>query len=71
MQINALMSNACSPACPTDLFRDWDENSDGEVDREEFRKAIPLLGFSESLKVVDKCFDLFDADSDGSITCTL
>ena len=27
-----------------DLFREWDDNKDGTVSKEEFRKAMPELG---------------------------
>ena len=27
-----------------DLFREWDTNGDGEVDIDEFRRAMPVLG---------------------------
>lgn len=29
-----------------DLFREWDQDGDGVVDREEFRRALELTGFS-------------------------
>lgn len=49
-------------------FRDIDDNGDGTLQPEEFRKALLIHG----MKVSDEKFDIlwkqFDADGDGSIT---
>ena len=53
-----------------DLFRDLDLNEDGTVSKREFRKALPLLGFSlptASRRDIDLLFDEFDANGDGQI----
>ena len=53
-----------------DLFRDLDLNEDGTVSKREFRKALPLLGFSlptASRRDIDLLFEEFDANGDGQI----
>ena len=50
-----------------DLFQRWDVNGDGEITKEEFRKAIPELGLANG-GFVDELFDSFDIDSSGAIT---
>ena len=51
-----------------ELFREWDEDGNGEISRGEFYKALPLLGVSPRREVVDELFDLFDADASGAIS---
>ena len=51
-----------------DLFREWDEDNDGLVSREEFRRALPLLGLHASTAQFDELFDEFDVDKGGSIS---
>jgi Ca2+-binding EF-hand superfamily protein len=53
-----------------DLFRSWDMNGDGEISRDEFRRAIPLLGISvpHGTEGIDSMFDAFDATGSGSIS---
>ena len=43
-----------------DLFREWDEDGDGEVDKFEFRKAMPMLGLHATKDHIDALFDSFD-----------
>ena len=50
-----------------DLFLEWDEDGDGEVDRKEFHKAMPMLGLHAAKEHIDALFDLFDSDGGGSI----
>jgi len=50
-----------------DLFRNWDENGDGEVSRKEFRRAMPALGMDLPVDVIDDLFDQYDPDKSGSI----
>ena len=35
----------------------WDTNGDGTIDRKEFHKALPLLGFDAPKKEIDALFD--------------
>jgi len=48
-----------------DLFRDWDENGDGEISKKEFRKAMPKLGFNLPPDLIDEVFDGYDLDGSG------
>ena len=53
-----------------ELFIMWDEDDDGSISKREFRKALPLLGFSlptASRRDIDLLFDEFDANGDGQI----
>ena len=50
-----------------DLFRDWDDDGNGKVDKKEFRKAMKALGLDVPRKEVDRLFDSFDPDGGGSI----
>ena len=45
-----------------DLFKDWDEDGNGCVNKKEFRKAVATLGLDASKKEVDALFDSFDPD---------
>lgn len=60
----AMMANR---ARVLDLFREWDEDGDGLVDRAEFRKAVRALGFSAARADVDDLFAEFDRDGSGVI----
>jgi len=50
-----------------DMFREWDVNNDGQVSKEEFRRAMPLLGLDVPTAEVDRLFDEFDKDGGGEI----
>jgi len=50
-----------------DLFREWDEDGDGTVDKKEFRRAMPLIGFDVPRKEIDALFDEWDPDGSGTI----
>ena len=52
----------------TDLFREWDENVDGDISREEFRKAMGMLGMHASAESINAVFDEFDCDGNGTIS---
>ena len=51
-----------------DLFREWDDDGNGEITKEEFRKAIPRLGLVGHSDSIDTLFDEFDLDHGGTIT---
>lgn len=51
-----------------DLFRSLDRDGDGKVTRDEFRQALPLVGFDSSqTDVVDDLFRELDGDGNGTI----
>ena len=50
-----------------DLFREWDENGDGEITKKEFCQAMPRLGIEAPRKDIELLFDSFDPDGGGSI----
>ena len=45
-----------------DLFRAWDEDRSGSVDKKEFHRAIRSLGFDVQMEDSDAVFDSLDAD---------
>ena len=50
-----------------DLFREWDDDGNGALDKKEMRQAIAALGYEASKKEVDKFFDSIDTDESGWI----
>lgn len=50
-----------------DLFKTWDEDGSGEVDRKEFRRAMKSLGFTADNAEIDAVFAEFDTDGGGTI----
>ena len=53
-----------------DLFRDWDENGDGQISKAEFRQAMPLLGYDLPPEEIDKVFNEYDPGTPASIIHT-
>ena len=53
-----------------DLFRSWDEDEGGTIERDEFHKAMSQLGVTAHKAVVDHLFDSFDLDHSGYIEYT-
>jgi hypothetical protein len=51
-----------------DLFKDWDKDGNGKVSKEEFRKAMGLLGFSVPAEDIDALFDSWDPDGSGVLS---
>jgi len=51
-----------------DLFREFDENGDGEISQDEFSKALPMLGVPADKAQATRVFDDFDVDSSGAIS---
>eukprot|EP00908_Phaeocystis_cordata_P008721 Transcript_19417.p1 GENE.Transcript_19417~~Transcript_19417.p1 ORF type:complete len:535 (-),score=269.20 Transcript_19417:110-1714(-) len=50
-----------------DLFREWDENEDGEISKKEFKQAMKVLKIETTPDGVDALFGRFDADGKGTI----
>ena len=49
------------------LFRDWDEDGNGLIDKDEFHKAMAPLGIQVSREACNDLFDTFDSDGSGKI----
>ena len=50
-----------------DLFKKWDVDGNGLIDKAEFRKAVEALGYRFDGAIVDAVFDVYDADKSGSM----
>lgn len=51
-----------------DVFRAWDDDNSGTIDRKEFRRGLHQLGLTEvPREEVDALFDEIDADQSGEI----
>ena len=46
-----------------DLFRRWDGDFSGQVDKKEFREVLLKMGYSADVNASDELFDSFDRDS--------
>ena len=51
-----------------DLFKEWDEDGDGNVSKKEFLKALPQLGIDVDKETASTLFDAFDPDGGGDIS---
>lgn len=51
----------------TDLFRRWDSDGNGRIDKREFREAIGALGYDAPPAEVNRLFEEFDIDGSGVI----
>ena len=51
-----------------DLFREWDDDGTGSVDRKEFRRGLAELGYEGDRTVVDALFSGMDPDGSGTLT---
>ena len=50
-----------------DLFREWDDDGNGGIDKKELRQAVAALGYECKKKEVDKFFESIDDDDSGFI----
>ena len=50
-----------------DLFREWDADGNGAIDKKEFRQAVAALGYDVPKKDVNAAFDMLDDTGDGFI----
>ena len=50
-----------------DLFREWDEDGNGALDKKEVRRAVAALGYEAPRSEVDALFDSIDVDKGGMI----
>ena len=50
-----------------DLFKQWDEDKSGTVDKREFHKAVRALGFEVEKEDTDAVFDSLDDDKSGNL----
>ena len=48
-----------------DLFREWDANGDGQISKDEFQKAMPMLGMDLPVNDINDLFDQYDPDKSG------
>jgi Ca2+-binding EF-hand superfamily protein len=51
-----------------DLFRQWDTDGNGEIDKGEMRRGLESIGLSASREEVDGLFALVDKDGSGDIS---
>ena len=50
-----------------ELFRDWDADGNGALDKRELRRAIKALGYYASSHDIDELFAQVDFSGDGQI----
>jgi len=50
-----------------DLFREWDDDGNGALDKKEMRRAIAALGYDAPRKEIDCFFESIDDDDNGWI----
>ena len=55
-------------AASTELFRAWDENSDGFVSKREFRRGVQLFGLKATTSVCNDLYSKFDKNNDGKVS---
>ena len=58
---------AASSTRMIDLFRDWDEDQNGVVDKGEFHAALTSMGMPGTKEEHDALFEMWDADNSGGV----
>ena len=61
---------ASKAARVSDLFKLWDLDGNGYIDRDEFHRAFSALGYAAPQVDIDAVFDQMDGDGSGSIRYT-
>ena len=51
-----------------ELFRQWDDDETGQIEKKEFRRGMKELGLSVGKAQLDELFDSWDADKTGVLT---
>lgn len=67
LETNLLHALDANLARVIDLWRDFDTDSDGKIDRKEFTHGLQELGFDDHSEAITAIFDAIDGNSDGSI----
>ena len=49
-----------------ELFRQWDDDGTGKIEKKEFRRGMKELGLTVSKKQLDQLFDSWDPDKSGA-----
>ena len=50
-----------------DLFREWDDDGNGALDKKELRQAVASMGYEAPKFAIDALFDSIDTDKSGWI----
>ena len=51
-----------------ELFRQWDDDDTGKIEKKEFRRGMKELGLTASKEQLDELFDMCDPDKTGVLT---
>ena len=49
-----------------ELFRQWDDDETGQIEKKEFRRGMKELGLTVGKKQLDELFDMWDPDKTGA-----
>ena len=49
-----------------ELFRQWDDDETGQIEKKEFRRWMKELGLTVGKKQLDELFDMWDPDKTGA-----
>ena len=48
-----------------ELFRQWDDDNTGKIEKKEFRRGMKELGLNVAKEQLDEVFDSWDPDKSG------